>query len=116
MKCCVGRIRPDGTSACASAKISGRYSVSSSKETAESVHWPERLRQIRGEIDAVDGKLLELLNRRAALSLEVGRIKSDDPGIVFKPLREREVRVGETVGAVFLQNAETIRLTAPDGT
>ncbi len=68
--------------------------MSSSKETAESVHWPERLRQIRGEIDAVDGKLLELLNRRAALSLEVGRIKSDDPGIVFKPLREREVLDG----------------------
>lgn len=51
----------------------------------------ERLADIRHEIDAVDRDLLGLLNRRAALSLEVGRIKAGDPGIVFKPLREREV-------------------------
>lgn len=51
----------------------------------------QRLRAIRGEIDALDRDLLGLLNRRAALSLEVGRIKADDPGIVFKPFREREV-------------------------
>ena len=51
----------------------------------------ERLTAIRREIDAVDTELLAIFNRRAALSLEVGRIKASDPGIVFKPLREREV-------------------------
>lgn len=51
----------------------------------------ERLAAIRREIDQVDDRLLELLNHRAALSLEVGRIKAGDAGIVFKPLREREV-------------------------
>lgn len=50
-----------------------------------------RLSAIRHEIDAVDQNLLELFNRRAALSLEVGRIKADVPGIIFKPLREKEV-------------------------
>lgn len=50
-----------------------------------------RLGNIRLGIDAVDQELLTLLNRRAALSLEVGRIKAKDPGIIFKPLREREV-------------------------
>ena len=51
-----------------------------------------RLVQIRQEIDGVDEQLLALLNARARLSLEVGRIKSgDSTGIVFKPLREREV-------------------------
>ena len=55
---------------------------------------PRRLAAIRGEIDSVDQELLALFNRRAALSLEVGRIKAGDPGIVFKPLREREVLDG----------------------
>lgn len=50
-----------------------------------------RLGQIRHEIDGLDSDLLHLLNRRASLSLEVGRIKADDAGIVFKPFREREV-------------------------
>lgn len=52
---------------------------------------PERLNQIRGEIDAIDRKLLGLLNERAALSLEVGRIKAEDRDAVFKPLREKEL-------------------------
>ena len=52
----------------------------------------QRLSAIRTEIDDVDHKLLALLNQRAALSQEVGRIKASDPdGMVFKPLREREV-------------------------
>lgn len=39
----------------------------------------------------MDQNLLALFNERAALSLEVGRIKADVPGIIFKPLREKEV-------------------------
>lgn len=50
-----------------------------------------RLAQIRTEIDGVDHKLLELFNQRAGLSLEVGRIKANASGSVFKPLREHEV-------------------------
>lgn len=50
-----------------------------------------RLAAIRHEIDAVDQDLLALFNRRAALSLEVGHIKADVPGIIFKPIREKEV-------------------------
>ena len=50
-----------------------------------------RLAEIRARIEEVDSRLLPLLNERAALSLEVGQIKAHDPGIIFKPLREREV-------------------------
>lgn len=50
-----------------------------------------RLAAVRQEIDAVDTELLALCNRRAALSLEVGRIKAGGQGVIFKPLREREV-------------------------
>ena len=51
----------------------------------------ERLSTIRHEIDAVDQDLLDLFNRRAALSREVGRIKAGSPGIIFRPVREKEV-------------------------
>ena len=51
----------------------------------------DRLAAIRTEIDAVDQDLLSLFNRRAALSREVGHIKADVPGIIFKPVREKEV-------------------------
>ncbi len=54
--------------------------------------WPEqRLQEVREEIDRVDTSLLELLNRRASLSLEVGRIKAGSQDLVFKPFREKEV-------------------------
>ncbi|MBO4312093.1 MAG: prephenate dehydratase [Desulfovibrionaceae bacterium] len=49
----------------------------------------------RREIDALDAKLLELLNQRAEISLEVGRIKraSGDAGTlpVHDPIRERQL-------------------------
>jgi chorismate mutase/prephenate dehydratase len=51
----------------------------------------ERLTDIRVRIDELDEKILDLLNSRAALSREVGQIKSDSLDIVFKPFREKEV-------------------------
>lgn len=57
-----------------------------------------RLNAIRGEIDNVDSALLQLLNRRATLSLEVGRIKAGDTGLIFKPVREREVLASLVAG------------------
>ncbi|MDD6087962.1 MAG: 3-dehydroquinate synthase II family protein [Desulfovibrionaceae bacterium] len=40
----------------------------------------------------------------------VGRVKTE-----VRPMLLIEAKVGDTVGTVFLQNAETIRLTSPDG-
>ncbi|MBQ8172663.1 MAG: 3-dehydroquinate synthase II family protein [Mailhella sp.] len=40
-----------------------------------------------------------------------GRVK-----VEVRPMLLVEAKIGDKVGAVFLQNAETIRLTAPDGT
>ncbi len=51
----------------------------------------ERLATIRQEIDQVDAELLAILNRRAALSIEVGHIKAEDTSLIFKPQREIEV-------------------------
>ena len=39
----------------------------------------------------MDRELLALLNRRASLSLEVGRVKANTSGPVFRPQRERQI-------------------------
>lgn len=64
---------PDGWSEAAAAKQS------------------EALQGLRLQIDAVDRELLALLNRRSSLSLEVGRVKANTSGPVFRPQRERQI-------------------------
>lgn len=59
----------------------------------------ERLGHVRKEIDRIDRDVLRLLNERAALSREVGRIKHSSMGTVFKPLRETEL-----LNSLALQN------------
>jgi len=49
------------------------------------------LQDLREQIDAVDRDLLALLNRRAALALEVGEIKKREGSGVFRPEREAQV-------------------------
>ena len=46
---------------------------------------------LRERIDAVDRELLALLNRRAALALEVGELKKHEGSAVFRPEREAQV-------------------------
>jgi chorismate mutase/prephenate dehydratase len=49
------------------------------------------IKELRQEIDAVDNQVLELLNRRAALVIEVGRLKSVKKDEFHVPNREREI-------------------------
>lgn len=49
------------------------------------------LAELRGRIDAIDEQVLDLLNQRARVSLEVGRLKADKQDPIFKPLREKKV-------------------------
>jgi len=51
----------------------------------------QRLGELREDIDRIDRELLQLLNKRADISLEVGRIKAEDRTQVYKPFREQEV-------------------------
>jgi chorismate mutase/prephenate dehydratase len=51
----------------------------------------EALLELRQGIDATDDAILDLLNKRAGLSLEVGRRKAGRDSAVFKPFREQEV-------------------------
>jgi len=49
---------------------------------------------LRGQIDAVDAQLLELLARRARLAQEVGHVKAATLAPVFRPEREAQVLLG----------------------
>ncbi len=49
------------------------------------------LSSLRAEIDRLDDGILDLLNRRAIISIGVGRAKQDSPDTVFKPFREKEI-------------------------
>ena len=49
------------------------------------------LARLRQEISAIDDELVQLLNKRSDLSLQIGRLKSDSRDIVFQPFREKEV-------------------------
>ena len=51
----------------------------------------EKLKTIRKNIDTVDDQLLELLNKRAALVLEVGKIKKEEHGRFHVLEREEEI-------------------------
>jgi chorismate mutase/prephenate dehydratase len=66
---------------------------SSSPEIQETASSPQsdtdaRLQRLRETIDAIDADLLALLNRRAAASMEVGRLKAETGAPVFRPGRE----------------------------
>jgi chorismate mutase/prephenate dehydratase len=49
------------------------------------------LERLREQIDRVDDAILERLNERAALVLEVGRVKQGDGIAVYEPTRERRI-------------------------
>jgi chorismate mutase/prephenate dehydratase len=49
------------------------------------------LRNLRTQIDKLDLHILKLINDRAALAAEIGRLKNDHGAEVFSPAREEEV-------------------------
>ncbi len=52
---------------------------------------PTDLNKLRTEIDAIDEKLVELFNERAARVLEIGRYKQQNKLAVYEPKREAVV-------------------------
>jgi len=65
-------------------EMASRGNTSSGNGTGE-------LLRLREEISRVDKELVAHLNRRASLSREIGRLKSDSRDTVFQPFREKEV-------------------------
>lgn len=54
-------------------------------------HIDERLKSLRDSIDAVDTRLIALLNERAQLAIDVGKLKHSTGTPVFRPEREAEI-------------------------
>jgi chorismate mutase/prephenate dehydratase len=54
-------------------------------------HLPKDLKSVRAQIDQLDLQILELINKRATLASEIGKIKSEKNETVFSPAREEEV-------------------------
>lgn len=51
----------------------------------------DELKKLRKEIDSADQKIVELLNERAKIALEIGQIKSSNNKKYYNPARESEV-------------------------
>ena len=49
----------------------------------------EKLKQLREQIDKLDGELLKLANQRATLAQQIGHLKED--GVMLRPEREAQV-------------------------
>ena len=52
---------------------------------------PPELLALREQIDALDRDLLTLLNKRAAVALQVGEVKKKEGSVTFRPEREAQV-------------------------
>ena len=57
------------------------------------------LTALRGQIDKLDLNIVELLNKRAAIAAQIGKVKADQGGNVFSAAREEAV-----LGAVLAAN------------
>ena len=49
------------------------------------------LSSLRSHVDKLDQQILKLVNERAKLAVEIGKVKQDQSGDVFSPAREEEV-------------------------
>jgi chorismate mutase/prephenate dehydratase len=76
---------PAVISECASRKTSVK--TDAKKEAGAE----DRLELVRAGINKTDTQILRLLNKRAALSVEAGKIKAQDDSPVFRPGREEAV-------------------------
>src|SRR5438093_12982126 len=52
---------------------------------------PTSLKALRIQIDKLDLHILDLLNKRAAIAGQIGKVKADQGGEVFSAAREEEV-------------------------
>src|SRR4029077_7960137 len=64
---------------------------SESDSTATSTKSASALKHLRAQIDKLDMQILDLVNKRASLASDVGKLKNEHGNEVFTPSREEEV-------------------------
>jgi len=63
----------------------------SSRKTDSGGDTAGKLSKLRTEIDKFDHQLLDIMNKRAAVAAQIGKVKADTGGEVFNAAREEEV-------------------------
>ncbi len=71
--------------------LAGAAPASSASSAAPEASAAPGLQHLRDGIDAVDRELLDLLNRRAGLAVQVGALKKREGSVAFRPEREAQV-------------------------
>jgi chorismate mutase/prephenate dehydratase len=71
--------------------LNGHARPEGNEGKGESVPEPSQLRSLREKIDEIDHTLVELLNKRARLVVEVGKVKRATGTPVYAPHREAQV-------------------------
>ncbi len=71
---------------------------------------PPSLASLRGQIDRLDQELVELLNRRAEISVRIGQVKNDQGLEVWSAAREDEVIAQAMAASKGPLPAETLRV------
>ena len=61
------------------------------KKKKELMMSPKNLSNLRSEIDKIDSKILELINRRGRISTDIGEIKKSKNQPIYSPDRERQI-------------------------
>jgi chorismate mutase / prephenate dehydratase len=51
----------------------------------------KKMNALRNKIDKIDKEILELLSQRAAITLSIGKIKTENSKTIFSPVREADV-------------------------
>src|SRR5262249_6782410 len=79
------RCKPPGETLLMTRKPDGGNNTAAPSRTAAA------LKGLRTQIDKLDLQILKLVNERAGLAAEIGRVKSDGGSAIFSPAREEEV-------------------------
>jgi chorismate mutase/prephenate dehydratase len=69
-------------------KVEGNSTTSNAAGSSRSL---TNLRNLRTQIDKLDLQILKLVNERASMAAEIGKLKTDQGEEVFSPAREEEV-------------------------
>jgi chorismate mutase/prephenate dehydratase len=67
----------------------------------------EMLRELRGKVDRLDTKIVQILNERAAVSIEIGKIKCEAGCDICDPSREERIyrNLAENNGGILPESA-----------
>src|SRR5438876_3343312 len=84
-------------------KSEGGNSTASASRSASS------LKSLRSHIDKLDLQILKLVNERASVAAEIGKVKNDNSSEVFSPAREEEVLYNMLEASKGPLDANTIR-------